>query len=169
MDDLDAFLVRITEASLADIDDEAWRPLRQLTQSERASMRYLEGLRRRVQEARYLVAKALPEDRRARIHSRLDLSDYELDLIGRLTLWLDRYRAASEAFWSGLRHEFRHFEQLIMDRDAMMVYGRRYNRRTQPEQPGQLTTVEEHRLCSLFGLTDTPSADVGEGIRTGQF
>ncbi|HEY3282272.1 MAG TPA: hypothetical protein VGN26_08375, partial [Armatimonadota bacterium] len=136
MDDLDAFLVRITEESLRDIEDESWCRLRKLTPGEQATCQYLRGLRHRVEEARARVAESLPETRRRQVASRQDLNDEELDLLGKLILWLDRSRAASEAFWSGLRYEFRNFEQIVLDRDTYTLFGRRFNRRTQPEAPG---------------------------------
>lgn len=151
MDELDAFLVRISEESIAGIEKEPWRPLRKLTTSEQASWEYLEGLRRQVELARERVAAALTEERRSQIRSRLDLTHDELELVSKLVLWMDRNRAASEVFWSRLRFEFRHFEQLVLDRDHLLLYGRGYNRPTQPEGIGEVSPMELKRLQSLLG------------------
>ncbi|HEY3285202.1 MAG TPA: hypothetical protein VGN26_23265, partial [Armatimonadota bacterium] len=82
-----------------------------------------------------------------------------------------RSRAASEAFWSGLRYEFRNFEQIVLDRDTYTLFGRRFNRRTQPEAPGRISEAEERRLCALLGVPvpDVTSSGTGvEGIGASQ-
>jgi len=153
MNELVDFLIGITEHSLNNIEQEEWIALRSLT---RAEVRQLWDVDEAWAELEVLKAEVeclLTAERREDIHSRMDLTDEELELLGRLMLARDVFHATQNAFWSPIKYEFRHYEQLMLDTDKAAIMGRGHNRPDDsPLEPvGKASADEIQRLARLFG------------------
>lgn len=157
MNELTDFLVEITENSLHHIEQEDWTELRPLSGQEIRQLWDIDEAWAELEALKAEVEYLLSADRRTRIHSRRDLTDTELELLGRLMLARDVFQATQNAFWSPLKYEFRQYEQLMLDTDKTTVLGRGYNRapsfapETALEPIGDASPDEIRRLELLLG------------------
>jgi hypothetical protein len=153
MNELTDFLVEITENSLHHIEQDEWAELRPLSGQEIRQLWDIDEAWAELEALKAEVEMLLSPERRKDVHSRRDLSDVELELLGRLMLARDVFQATQNAFWSPLKYEFRDYEQLMLDTDKTMVMGRGFNRqRARTLEPMGVATEEEVRLLAkLFG------------------
>ena len=156
MNELTDFLVEITENSLHNIEHEEWTELRPLSGQEIRQLWDIDEAWAELEALKGEVEYLLSPDRREKIHSRRDLTDTELELLGRLMLARDVFQATQNAFWSPLKYEFRQYEQLMLDTDKTTVLGRGHNRVPSPvsvptlEPIGSASPDEIRRLELLF-------------------
>ena len=158
MNELTDFLVEITENSLNNIEHEEWVVLRSLTGQEIRQLWDIDEAWGELEALKAEVELLLNPERRDHIRSRRDLTDQELELLGRLMLARDVFQATQNAFWSPLKYEFRNYEQLMLDTEKSAVLGRGNNRvaptsMLEPvlEPMGVVHEEEIRRLASLFG------------------
>jgi len=153
MNDLIDFLVEITENSLDHIEQDDWVVLRPLSASEVRQLWDIDEAWAELEVLKAEVQCLLTPDRRQAVHSRHDLTDEELELLGRLMLARDVFQATQNAFWSPMKYEFRNYEQLMLDTDKATVLGRGNNRQVLRilEPVGAPDQDEMARLARLFG------------------
>ena len=157
MNDLIDFLVEITENSLSQIEQDEWITLRPLTSSEIQQLWDIDESWAELEVLKAEVQCVLTSERRTAINNRHDLTDEELELLGRLMLARDVFQATQNAFWSPLKYEFRNYEQLMLDTDKAEVMGRGDNRVALVTTPRALEPIgapnedEMKRLARLFG------------------
>lgn len=153
MNELIDFLVEITENSLDKIEENDWAPLRSLTSQEVRQLWDIDEAWAELEILKAEVECLLTKERRGEVHTRLDLTDEELELLGRLMLARDVFQATQNAFWSPLKYEYRNYEQLMLDTDKGAVLGRGNNRRfgSVLEPVGHANDDEMKRLARLFG------------------
>jgi hypothetical protein len=153
MNDLIDFLVEITENSLDHIEQDEWGALRPLSASEVRQLWDIDEAWAELEVLKAEVQYLLTPERRQAVHSRHDLTDEELELLGRLMLARDVFQATQNAFWSPLKYEFRSYEQLMLDTDKATVMGRGNNRNAVRvlEPVGAPDQDEMARLARLFG------------------
>jgi hypothetical protein len=154
MNELIDFLVEITENSQHNIENEEWEALRPLTPAEISQLWEIDEAWAELEVLKAEVQCALTEERRASIRSRHDLTDEELELLGRLMLARDVYQATQNAFWSPIKYELRAYEHLMLDTEKAAILGRGNNRKNlhRPLEPVGLPNAEEiERLTQLFG------------------
>ncbi|MBW3623050.1 MAG: hypothetical protein KY468_06515 [Armatimonadetes bacterium] len=153
MNELTDFLVEITENSLHNIDHDEWTELRPLSGQEIRQLWDIDEAWSELEALKAEVEMLLHPERRQQIRSRRDLTDTELELLGRLMLARDVFQATQNAFWSPLKYEFRQYEQLMLDTEKTTVLGRGNNRSiTRVLEPVGVASDEEVRLLSrLFG------------------
>ena len=157
MNELTDFLVEITENSLHNIEQEEWVELRPLSGQEVRQLWDIDEAWAELETLKSEVEYLLNPERRARIRSRSDLTDTELELLGRLMLARDVFQATQNAFWSPLKYEFRQYEQLMLDTDKTAVLGRGHNRvpslahALEREPVGKASPEAIRRLEMLFG------------------
>jgi hypothetical protein len=153
MNELIDFLVEITENSLDHIEQDEWTALRPLSASEVRQLWDIDEAWAELEVLKAEVQYLLTPERRQAVHSRHDLTDEELELLGRLMLARDVFQATQNAFWSPLKYEFRAYEQLMLDTDKATVMGRGNNRNVVRvlEPVGAPNQDEMARLARLFG------------------
>ena len=153
MNELVDFLVEITENSLNLIEEEEWVVLRPLSSQEVRQLWDVDESWAELEVLKAEVECLLTPERRAAIQSRMDLTDDELELLGRLMLARDVFHATQNAFWSPLKYEFRNYEQLMLDSDNATIMGRGNNRPSDSllEPVGKASRDEIQRLARLFG------------------
>ncbi len=157
MNDITDFLLEITENSLASIDNDEWEELRSLTPQETHQLRDIDEAWNELETLKAEVKKLLTPERRRAVRSRRDLTDDELELLGRLMLARDVFQATQNAFWSPLKYEFRQIEQLMLDTERRLAMGRGYNRSGRQdlnlalEPVGIPSAYEMKELARLFG------------------
>src|SRR5690349_13477917 len=105
MNELIDFLVEITENSLDNIEQDEWMVLRALSASEVRQLWDIDEAWAELEVLKAEVQCILTPERRSAIRSRHDLTDEELELLGRLMLARDVFQATQNAFWSPLKYE----------------------------------------------------------------
>ena len=102
--------------------------LRPLTRDERRGLDEINATWDELQSANDEARRHFTERRRRAVRSHRDLSDRELELLGRIRLNHDRYMISNNLLWSPLRYTYRQYEQIKLSPDKTLLLGRGHNR-----------------------------------------